>query len=63
MNQDTNTMPTPAYIYYAYVLASRYELARVTELFSDSEKTFNRLCELGKNCIVTMNNTIVYIGQ
>ena len=59
---DTNTMPQPAYIYYAYVLSYQYDLARFIELFADKDKAFDRLCELGKGCIVTVNNVVVWQG-
>ena len=59
---DTNTIPQPAYIYYTYVLSYQYDLARFTELFADKEKAFDRLCELGKGCITTVNNTAVMQG-
>ena len=57
---NTNTMPQPAYIYYTYVLSYQYDLARVTELFADKDKAFERLCELGKGCIVADSNTAGY---
>ena len=55
-----NIMPTPAYIYYTYILSYRYDLARVTELFTNKENAIERLCELGRGCIVTVGNTVVY---
>lgn len=54
------TMPKPAYIYYTYVLSYQYDLARFTELFTNRDKAFERLCELGKGCIVTVGNRVVY---
>ena len=58
-NTNPNAMPQPAYIYYTYVLSYQYDLARVIELFADKGKAFERLCELGRGCIVTVGNTVV----
>ena len=55
----TYTMPQQAYIYYAYVLSYQYDLARFTELFMNKDKAFERLCELGRGCIVTIGNSVV----
>ena len=60
---NTNTMPQPAYIYHAYVLSYQYDLARFTELFMNKDKAFERLCELGRGCIVTVGNTVVMDAQ
>ena len=57
---DTNTMPRREYIYHTYVLSYTDELGPFTELFSNKDEAFNRLCELGKGCITKESKTVVY---
>ena len=57
---DTNTMPQRTYIYHTYVLSYIDELGRFTELFSDKDEAFERLCELGRGCITKESKTVVY---
>ena len=56
---ETKTMPQRTYIYHTYVLSYVDELGRFTELFSDKDEAFARLCELGRGCITKESKTVV----
>ena len=61
MNTITaNTMQQREYVYHTYVLSYTDELGPFTELFSDKDEAFDRLCELGKGCITKESKTVVY---
>ena len=55
-----NDMTQRVYVYHTYVLSYQDELGRFTELFSDKDEAFNRLCELGRGCITKESREVVY---